>query len=309
MSSPSNSDITLLSQKSFWTCFSISLFVFLFGGESLLENPFRIDTAIISSYLVLPVLILIAHIIEKNYSLISYAITTIELTCLKFATTYLVATALWIHVGEPPPTETKTRPSNSRARTKKKPTEIPLEETATLSGVVVDRNERPIVGTLVYVDSGLEGLIFETETATKSIVHNGEKFEPWLTVLQTNQALIATSGDLNLHTLLDSYPVLPKVGTTNLQGRHDVIRISQSIEPKPIHCGVHSDHVKTSTSYIAVFEHPFAQQVNSKGQFRFDKIPALNISLSAWNPSFGTRRFNIKLKKGQSVSTRLIIKD
>ncbi|MEE2901411.1 MAG: hypothetical protein VYC39_03740 [Myxococcota bacterium] len=309
MSSRSNSDVILLSQKSFWTCFSIALFVFLFGGESLLENPFRIDKAILSSYLVLPVLVLIAHLIEKNHRLTSYLITTIELTCLKFATTYLIATALWIHAGDPPSTESTTRTSKSRRRIEKKPTKIPLEELATLSGVVVDRNKEPLVGTLVYIDSGLENIVFRTETSTKRITHNGERFEPWLTVLQTNQALIATSEDLTLHTLLDSYPVLPKISTANLNGRHNVIRISQSMKPKPIRCGVHSNHVKTSTSYIAVFEHPFAQQVNSKGQFRFEKIPALSVGLSVWHPNFGTRQFNVKLKKGQSLSKSLIITD
>lgn len=307
MSEPTKHDVILLSRKSFWICFTISLSVFFFSGESLLENPFRIDNAIISSYLIIPALILLAHLVEKNWSLISFLIATVELTCIKFATTYLIATSLWIYAGEPPRSVQKRRVITPRTRTVKPPTKIRREDTATLLGRVVGENEQPLADVLVYVASGLEDIVFATNTSTKTIVHTGEKFEPWLTVLQTNQALIATSGDLRLHTLLDSYPVLPTNGSSSNSGRHDVIRILQSMNPKPIRCGVHSQHTKTSTSYIAVFEHPFAQQVNASGQFYFDAIPARPIRLHAWHPSFGTREFELSLKPGQKLSKNLNI--
>ena len=309
MNEPSSADVVLLSRKSLGICFAISLAVFFLGGESLLENPFRIDSAIISSYLIIPVLVLFAHLLEKNRNLTSFIIANIELTCLKFAATYLIATGLWIYAGEPPQRESKQTTSIRRTRSYRAPTKIPASNTSTLQGQVLNDDGQPILGALVYIEHGLEDIVFKPNTATVSIMHTGEQFEPWLTVLQTNQALIATSQDLRLHTLLDSYPVLPKSSSARNSGRHDVIRILRPITtPKPISCGVHPQHTTTSTSYIAVFDHPFAQQLKANGQFRFDSVPSRNVTLAAWHPKWGTQRTELMLKPGQTLVKNLILK-
>ena len=294
-----------ISRRSFWFCFIIALGLFLFGAESLAKNPFQIDRAILSSYLVIPFLILLAHVFERNTNWVSYLISCIELTCLKFAATYLIATAFWIYVGDPPPLPAIKYPP-PKAKFSVPPSIIPKDSAGTIEGEVLGPDGQPIASALVFIRKGLEDFVFATPTATVTLSHDGLSFVPELTILQTNQGLHAHSQDDRLHTFLNSYPVLPRNQRKNSkQKEQPIVRIIQAIGLQALRCGVHPQEQAGNTSYIAVFHHPFAALSDAQGRFKFKGVPIGKLELEAWTTKTGSASVEILLSAQAVTKTRI----
>jgi hypothetical protein len=297
-------NVSFISRRSFWVCFAIALTVFLFGAESLTKNPFTIDRAIISSYLVIPILILLAHVFERNTNGVAYLISCIELTCFKFAATYMIATCFWIYAGDPPPLPQLKMPP-PRPKIPLKPTQIPKQETGVLQGQILSANGRSNADAVVYVRSGLDAFVFPIPTTTLTIRHDGHTFSPAVTLLQTHQALRAHSDDEQLHTFLDSYPVLP-LNRRDQSGPSfpAVVRIANPIGIRALSCGVHpNENLDSPGAYLAVFAHPFVTSVDVQGRFRFEDLPRGEMEIEAWTPIHGMARTKIVVHPQTVTST------
>ena len=281
--------------------------MFLFGAESLTKNPFRIDQAIFSSYFIIPPLIFIAHLVERNKSMGGFIIGCIELTCVKFAATYVIATAFWINAGEPPPLPEFQAPP-PKPKFPIVPTKIPEATTGTIYGTVSHADGTPATQALVYIGKGLEEFVFEVPSTTVAIHHNGQNFFPPLTVVQTHQALYAHSHDGQLHTFLDSYPVLPQeIRDRSKLNSEPVIRIENPLGIVTLRCGVHPNEKIQTPAHIAVFAHPFATFSDADGHFIFNRVPATTVEVLAWTPNTAAREAKVKIvaQRKASVSLKL----
>ena len=94
-------DPSRLSKSVFVAILVTVVAIFLWVDNPLSGNPYDIDRSIFWSYLPIPVLVLVALILEGKIGFRSLFLDTLEMFCLKFAVTYGIAISSWM-IWEPP---------------------------------------------------------------------------------------------------------------------------------------------------------------------------------------------------------------
>ena len=271
----------------------ISTSVFLFA-----EGPFwthlwdlpRIDRAIWYSYAAVPILVLIALMLERRLGWGSLAIGTLETTAYKFGATFVIAHAAW-SFAEPAPRPHQTELPPHVERKLPPPSIIDPSQTGEIRGVAAP-------GSLVWIESGLEHLVFAPSDRPLLLSHDGTGFAP-LSIVQAGQPIDVVSRDGRIHTMRARDP--RGVARRNLAvvpTQAHAIPFERALGELEIDCTVHREEARAR---LIVLGHPFFAQADSSGAFSFTGVPAGNLRLAAEDR--GT--VEVELRAGEAIDVSL----
>src|SRR4051812_28054341 len=94
-----------LTRLQFWSIFALGVVIFLFSTGPVWRQPWQFDAlnlAILYSYLPLPLLVLGGLAYKKRLGWRSFFLDTLEITLLKYSTTFGIALCLWSFAPPPP---------------------------------------------------------------------------------------------------------------------------------------------------------------------------------------------------------------
>ena len=244
-----------LSRVEFWGVLGIGVLVFLFGGGPIWQRPFAIDGPILWSYLVVVLLGWGVLGWRRRFGLKTALLSALELVLAKFVITLLVAVPLWAG-RDPPPVEKVSIPQTPK-RTERRPSQIPAAKRGKLEGRVL-QGGRGVPGALVYVERGLDLLVFMPSTATVALRHDGRRLAPNLAVVELGQPLILESDDGQLHALTGSSD--EGDGVLNLpvvaRGRAKPYRADRALGLVTLRCRVHEAVGAEEPGQLLVLGHP-----------------------------------------------------
>jgi hypothetical protein len=280
---PDEPRLRRLSRLQFWGIFAFAVAMFLFSTGPVWRNAWNmsvLNTAILWSYLPLPFLVAGALAYRRALGFKAFFLDVLELTLLKYSTTFGIALVLW-SVYPPPaePVASATPHAEAKpAAPPPKPTVLDPARLGTLKGTVSDASG-PVAGALVSV-SGLEDIVFAPPAAPLVLVNDGSGITPRLAGAMVGQKIEARSSDGRLHTLVATankaavfnVPLLPA----------GVARTLEVAEPHglmELRCTVHPGEPHT---FVGVFANPFFALTDADGRFSFEGVPAgaLKVSVS-----------------------------
>jgi hypothetical protein len=274
--------------------------VFLFGDGLFFSHVWdvpRVDRALWYSYAIVPLLVLGVLLLKRRLRLTTFLFGTAETTLYKFLLTFVIAHGAW-SFADPAARGPRELPRTEvRRKAPLPPSQIDPSQTGTIRG-----RARP--GSLVYVESGLEHLIFAPPDRTATITHDGGGFTP-LSAVQVGQPLDVASHDARIHTLraIDSKEIIRR--------NHAVIPAELTpLQPfdKPLgllrlDCTVHrgAEH----PAHLLVLAHPFFTHAAEDGTFRFDGVPAGTLRVTVLDRDLVRTSLLVDLPRGSSAEIDL----
>ncbi len=281
-----------LPRPYFWGALALSVVVFLFCQGPIWRMAWRMDAlngAVLYSYLAIPVLVLAGLLATRRLSVRAFFLDTLEITFIKYVITFSIALVGWVTTPEPPkapPAPRAAAPAVSEAPLA--PTLIPPGTMGEITGVVT-RDGRPVKGALVYVASGLEGVVFAPPKDGIVLANDGKGVSPRLSAAQLGQPISARSADGHLHTLVVEKDgrVLANVPLLG-SGAPSPVSIREAHGVAKIRCMVHQrSEPPEEPAYLAVFSHPFFAVTGDDGAFRWKGVPAGALRVAAWEEGRG----------------------
>ena len=123
--------------------------IFFFLGGPIWEHAFRIDSAILWSYLPIPVLVSLALVRRKAFSFAGFLVSTTMALSIKYMITASVAIVLW-SIGAPPPPDQKQALAPHAAHPKTPPSTTPpipitLEDGGFSPSLAVVHRGQPVI--------------------------------------------------------------------------------------------------------------------------------------------------------------------
>ena len=103
-------EVHRLSGRQFALVYTIAIGTFLLVNGPVWRHPFDLDSSIIWSYLVIPVLVAACLTWSRRLGVLSLIANTVETVLVKFGVTYTAALVLWIVSGGPPPRVAEASP-------------------------------------------------------------------------------------------------------------------------------------------------------------------------------------------------------
>ena len=298
----------MISRRIFWSIIAALYAMFLLFPEPVWRNPYDIDPNIIYSYLAIPALVLVGHLIDRNLSFVSVLVSLALVTAVKFQVTYATGIVMWMAF-DPPERAPVVTPAPTRApprapTVRPPPTVIDPRDTGGVD-VLVTRDQRPLPGALVFVDRGVEGLVFALPERGSSLRHQGDGYAPAAVVVRQDQLLSIASESTSMHALVAetfdgqrifNRPLVP-TGTLQTTFHHDhgLVRLR---------CAVHGDAEPTAT--LVIVDHPFAGITDARGRVTLSGVPAGAVSLKAYHPSVGVIDHAVQVRPGASRAAATI---
>ncbi|MDP7038585.1 MAG: hypothetical protein QGI45_05465 [Myxococcota bacterium] len=257
------------------------------------------------SYAPIPFLVPLALWFEKNLSWRTFSLETMQLVLVKFGITFLLSHTLWFLDG--PPKSENIFASQQRAMTPEplpyalssipKASPLSAEDTLNVQGRVLDGAGNPVSKVIVYIEKGLDDLIFAAPKAPLKMIHNGQGFYPALSFLQAYQELEVGSADSKLHTArltlpggrrLFNVPVLPT--------KHRRLMFSKTYGVTHLRSETDS---RAGEATIVIVGHPFVSISNQHGSFAWENVPKRVLQLHAWHPKLGELHRTVAFDEGE----------
>ncbi len=278
MSPPASSTLT---RAEFLGVLGLSLLVFGVAGEPVWRRPFELDTAIIWSYAVIPVAVLAVLVFARRLELKTFLLSTMEITLLKYAITICVATVLWA-IFEPPerPPPPPSAPQAARPPPAP-PSVIAPETTGTLTGRLLDEAGAPVRYALVWIDEGLEHLVFAAPRAQVRIPPSARGGPPL--PMHALQPLLFDAQDGQLHTLYakDRLGRAAFSAPMVASGRAHPFVPGRPFGLVEVTCRVHE--AREPPIRLVILHHPFHVRTDAQGRFSFRNVPAGALSIATWS--------------------------
>jgi hypothetical protein len=167
-----------------------------------------------------------------------------------------------------------------------------VEKTVTLSGTRV-------VGAIVWLTDIRTGKDFPLERRFE-LTNNDCKLDPYVQVITTNGTLNVGNDDRAVQTNR-----FINVGTGKIvafapfNDDGEVVPIDRLREPAQIE--VVSEQHPWTHAWIAVLDHPYFAQTDSKGTFKIDNVPPGKYQARAWHPALGFADATVTVPAGQQV--------
>lgn len=167
-----------------------------------------------------------------------------------------------------------------------------VERTVTLSGTRV-------AGAVVWLTDIRAGKDFPLERRF-DLTNNDCKLDPFVQVITTNGTLNVGNDDRAVQTNR-----FINVGTGKIvafapfNDDGEVVPIDRFKEPAQIE--VVSEQHPWTHAWIAVLDHPYFAQTDSKGTFKIDGVPAGKYQVRAWHPALGFADATATVTAGQQV--------
>ena len=167
-----------------------------------------------------------------------------------------------------------------------------VEKTVTVSGTRV-------ASAVVWLTDIRTGKDFPLERRF-DLTNNDCKLDPYVQVITTNGTLNVGNDDRAVQTNR-----FTNVGTGKIvafapfNDDGEVVPIDRLREPAEIE--VVSEQHPWTHAWIAVLDHPYFAQTDSKGTFRIGNVPAGKYQARAWHPSLGFSDATVTVPAGQQV--------
>jgi hypothetical protein len=281
MDTAGNPSLPRLPRPTYWAILAVGITLFLFVEGPVWQHAWSFDQvnrAIFYSYLPLPALVVAALAWKRRLTLRAFFLDTVEITLLKYSITFGFALVLWTVHDPPPVPPGRMAAAAQPAEITPAPTPIDPSRTGVIRGVVEDEGGKPLTGAVVFVSSGLEGLVFAPRAGRVELANVGGGIEPKVAAVQARAPLFARSADGHLHTLVGRddqgavfhVPLLPA-------GQERPVEIREPRWMK-LSCSIHPAE---RSAELAVFNHPFFTVTGADGAFRFEGVPEGHVKLEA----------------------------
>ena len=286
---------------------------FLFAHGPVWKHLFHWDWAIFSSYLSIPLLVLVALAIRRQLRLGPLVIDTLQIAFIKFGITASILTVILLVSPAPPPdSHTVFLPVAPPAAAPPLPPPVlrpppPPEATFEVRGRVVDAGGAPQPGAVVYLEGrDLEAIDYGVAAGEVTLRNDGGGMEPALVLARLGQRVTMRSTNAQLHTILlrglgsaprlpVSLPVLPSGVPTDLPLDRGTAGLFA------IECTVH--RAREGQAFVLFSSHPFVQQAGADGEFAFERVPAAGegLVLHAFRPGSRVATMPLRPSPRQSV--------
>ncbi|MCC6553238.1 MAG: hypothetical protein IT372_09495 [Polyangiaceae bacterium] len=301
-----------LSGPQIFLCLAVPISIFLFGTGPIWTHPWELDRAIWWSYAPLPLLVLGCLAWSRRLTPRAWLLDTLSLTLAKFGLTFTIAIFLW-GTADPPPRAAVLRSMRAAAAALEPPpappapTPLPPGSTGALRGAVADASGRPVPGALVFIERGLEGVVFAPPAAPLLLDNGPLGVTPRLSAAQTWQTISARSTDGHLHTLVAASAEGPLFNVPLLSsGARTSVVVREPHGVSRIRCAVHQGGAEAG-SYLAVLSHPFSAVTGDGGRFEWPGVPAGELRVAAFHPDLGDGAAPVELAAGGEAELRLAL--
>jgi len=263
----------------------VCLGVFFAVGDPI-GDPFHLDRSVMWSYYAAPLCVAAGLVVYARLRLSAWLLNTLLVGLVKFALTYVFATALWAAAAPGPagpwvaqPRDPGAAPS---ARVLRPPTPTVLSEgdTTTLRGVVRDATGAPAPGALVWVHEGLDAFVFAPPVEPLRLGVTHDHGAP-VGVLQTYQHVEFVTDGAALHSV-------------RARGREGVIfhkavltggSPAAAVFERPqgwldVRCAVHAN---AAVARLLTLDHPAWAWTDGDGRFEMAGVPRVPVQLRAWS--------------------------
>jgi hypothetical protein len=279
--SPSKSPT--LSRPELAVCLGISLGVFLLYQGPFWRHRWQLDAAIGYSYLVVPLVVAAVLARARKLAVRTLALGTLEVTCWKFALTYLIAHTVWMF-SKPPPRQASKAPPFPDAPAPSVPARlVSPDQAGSITGTVVDPTGSSVLGAVAFIETGVEGYAFAPAPAGPSFSVRMGAIEPLVSVAELHEEVRAHSIDGTLHTLIASQ------GDSDLfnlplqsSGAFSTSEVRRGQGIVKLRCAVHER--SGEQALLVVVAHPFHAVVDASGSFEWSEIPAGRLTVAAVHP-------------------------
>lgn len=239
------------------------------------------------SYAPIPLVAAALLAFERKLSWATVVLETLKLTFVKFAITFLIAQVVWEIGGVPgtgldptAPAATEVDADRYLLRPQPPATRLEAARTGAIDGRVVDASGAAVEGALVWIDAGLDELVFTAPGEPVVLTNSGAGFASGVTVVRTFQPLLLRNADEQLHTAviasargkrLLNYPVLP--------GGERELMFDRAVGLVRLSCTGHG--AAEPAADLLVLGSPFVARTNSAGRFAFEGVPAGELRVAA----------------------------
>ena len=191
----------------------------------------------------------------------------------------------------PEPAAAALAAHSARAVSEEAPTPasiIPDARKGAIHGVVTEADGHPAVGANVFVEKGLEDLLFAPRADALTLLNDGTGIEPRVAIAQVGQHIEAHAADGQLHTLV----AVPddKAGPAFLvplmkSGAASLAVVHEPHAALRLKCTVHASE---TPAMLVVLAHPFFTTTDASGRFALEGVPAAHLVLKAIGRELGT---------------------
>jgi hypothetical protein len=303
--------LSLRQRAALW---ALVVTLFLVGTGPVWQHPWdilRLDRAIFWSYAPIPFLVAACLRWSKRLTLRAFFLDTMELTFLKYVTTFALALVLW-EVSpaplKPAPTPAPRLALSQPSEPRLAPSSIDPSTTGRLQGTLLDRGGKPVQGALVFVSSRLEGLVFSPPQTPVELTASAQGFTPTLVVAQSGQPLSARSTDGHLHTVVATSKGATRFNVPLLSHGEPTALPTQDLGAMlTLHCNVHPGP-EEANGQLLILPHPFFTWTDATGHFTLRGVPAGKLQLTALFADGERREAIADLRAGGELSVEGLAK-
>jgi hypothetical protein len=251
--------------------------VFLFADGPFWDHLWdlkRVDRAIWLSYAIVPLLVALVLVRSGRFAWSALAFGTIETTAYKFGATFVIAHAAWSFVDPAPRIQRIHRNPIAAKRAPLVPSTIDPEQTGEIRG-------RAPAGSLVYVASGLDHLVFAPDDRPLILQHDGHGLAPRFSAVQVGQPIDVVSHDERIHTMraTDSRHMFRKNLALPPSTTRSTLPFDRALGRLNLDCTVHRG--EEDPAELVVLAHPFFARADESGTFSLRGVPAGHLVITA----------------------------
>lgn len=262
-----------------WGALLVLVLVFVFVDGPLWEHPFDVDVAAWMTYAPIPLLVLLLLYLDRKLGWTSWLLNTVELTLVKFGTTYLIALCFWVAYGPPARAESQAAPQPRAAHEPASlpaPTPWPDTQRGDLAVTVVDARAQPVAGAAVWIAEGLDEMVFAPPGDAITLSLGADGWSQSAVVVHEHQSLYLRAADGKLHSIRlgdgDATLVVPLLASGSM---HRVTFPAGSrVDSR---CALH-DH---GSATLRVLHHGYHGISDAAGRVALRGVPALPVSVAA----------------------------